>query len=421
MELSVDPEPLTVDVVPTVRLTGATPGTTATLTINTVDAAGHSWRSTGDYSVDDDGVIGADDPERPWWSMKFVDEDAAPVAFTAPDDALPFQLGVEIAGLDGKLDVARRWSIDVDSREHRGDGWLLRVYRPRSVGGPQPAVFIVPGSTGLSAMAPTAALLATHGYVAGVLAYMQEPGLPSSFERIPLESVTAAMMSFAALDEVDAERVVVHASSVGTSVALSALTPGEAPKPSGIVLVAPTHVVWQALPEGGRPPPMSSLTRGGKDLPYVPIKGERLLGQVAANAVRSRVSRHPTSHALKMGPAFDAGLKDGVAAAAAAIPVERIEAPILALAGGADAMWPSARMAKALRDRRRAHGAGTDDRVIVVAKAGHFLRPPLIPTTVDRNDSLVSGGTPAGNAAGARTAWDATLAFLADRLGQATR
>ena len=37
--------------------------------------------------------------------MKFVDEDAAPVAFTASDDALPFQLGVEIAGLDGKLDV----------------------------------------------------------------------------------------------------------------------------------------------------------------------------------------------------------------------------------------------------------------------------------------------------------------------------
>ena len=219
----------------------------------------------------------------------------------------------------------------------------------------------MPGSTGLSAMAPTAALLATHGYVAGVLAYMQEPGLPPLFERIPLESATDAMMSFAALDEVDADRVVVHASSVGTSVALSALTPAEAPKPSGIVLVAPTHVVWQALPEGGRPPPVSTLTRGGKDLPYVPIKGERLLGQIAANAVRRRVSRHPTSHALKMGPAFDAGLKDGVAAAAAAIPVERIEAPILALAGGADAMWPSARMAKALRDRRRAHGAGGDD------------------------------------------------------------
>ena len=46
MELSVDPEPLTVDVVPTVRLTGAAPGTTATLTISTVDAAGHNWRST---------------------------------------------------------------------------------------------------------------------------------------------------------------------------------------------------------------------------------------------------------------------------------------------------------------------------------------------------------------------------------------
>jgi hypothetical protein len=41
----------------------------------------------------------------------------------------------------------------------------------------------------------------------------------------------------------------------------------------------------------------------------------------------------------------------------------------------------------------------------------------LIPTTVDRTESLVSGGTSAGNAAGSRTAWDATLTFLAQRLG----
>jgi dienelactone hydrolase len=417
MELTVDPEPLTVDAVPTVRIVGATPGTTATMTISTVDAAGHSWRSIGDYRVDEDGIVGAEDPERPWWSMKFVDENAAPVAFTAPDDALSFRLGVEIAGLDGKLDVARHWSLDVDSRELNGEGWLLRVYRPRAARGPQPAVFIVPGSTGLSAMAPTAALLATHGYVAGILAYMQEPGLPASFERIPLEPVTAAMLHFASLDDVDADRVVVYAASVGTSVALSALVPSDAPKPRGIVLIAPAHVVWQGLPENGRPKQVSSLTRRGKELPYVPYKGERLLGQVAAQTLRGRLSRHPTSHALRMGAAFEAGLKDGVRAGAAAIPVERIDAPILSIAGGADAMWPSARMAQAVRDRRRAHDAGADDRLIVVAKAGHFFRPPLIPTTVDRTESLVAGGTPAGNAAGSRTAWDATLSFLEQRLG----
>jgi dienelactone hydrolase len=417
MELTVEPAPLPVDVVPTVRVVGASSGSTATLTISTVDDAGHAWRSSGDYPVDENGVIAADDPERPWWSMKFVDDNAPRVAFTAPDDGLAFKVGVDIAGLDGSMEVMRRWSVDVGRRDLSGDGWMLRVYRPLAAHGSQPGVLLVPGSTGLAALTPTAALLATHGYVAAVLAYVQEPGLPASFERIRLEAVTAAMLAFASLDDVDADRVVVHASSLGTSVALSALTPSDAPKPRGIVLVAPTHVVWQAMPRQGRLPQVSSLTRGGKDLPYVPVKGQRLLAQVAANAVRGRVSRHPTSSALKMDAAFEAGLKDGVRAAAAAIPVERIDAPILALAGGADAMWPSAQMAKALRDRRRAHDAGADDRVIVVAKAGHFLRPPLIPTTVDRTESLVSGGTPAGNAAGARTAWEATLAFLTERVG----
>jgi dienelactone hydrolase len=417
MELTIEPTPLPVDVVPTLRVVGARPGSTATLTISTVDAAGHTWRSIDDYPVDDEGVVAADDPERPWWSMRFVDEDTAKVAFTAPDSALAFEVGVDIAGLGGSMEIIRRWSIDVSHRDIPGDGWMLRVYRPQAARGPQPGVFLVPGSTGVEAMAPTAAMLATHGYVAAVLGYMQEPGLPSSFDRISLESVTSAMLAFAALDEVDPDRVVVYAASVGTSVALSALTPPGAPKPRGIILVAPTHVIWQALPNGGRPPQASSLTRNGKDLPYVRLKGERLLGQLAGHALRRRLSRHPTNSALKMETAFEAGLRDGIRAGAAAIPVERIEAPILAIAGGADEMWPSARMAQALRDRRRAHDAGADDRLIVVAKAGHFLRPPLIPTTVDRTESLVSGGTPAGNAAGSRTAWDATLAFLAQRLG----
>ena len=315
------------------------------------------------------------------------------------------------------MDVVRHWSLDAGHRDIPGDGWMLCVYHPRAGQGPYGSVFLVPGATGLAAMAPMAALLATHGYVAAVLAYMQEPGLPASLERIPLEAVTAAMLHFASLDEVDAGRVVVHASSVGTAVAMSALTPAEAPKPRGLIVVAPTNVVWQAQPDHGRSPGVSSLIRHGRDLPYVPHKGERLLGQLAAHAARDRLSRHHTSHAVKMGAAYRAGLKDGVRAAAAAIPVERIDAPILAIAGGADVMWPSARMAHALLDRRRAHDAGHDDRLIVLAKAGHLLRPPLIPTTVDRTESIVSGGTPEGNAAGARAAWDATLDFLAEHLG----
>jgi BAAT / Acyl-CoA thioester hydrolase C terminal len=65
-----------------------------------------------------------------------------------------------------------------------------------------------------------------------------------------------------------------------------------------------------------------------------------------------------------------------------------------------------------LTERRRMHGVG-DDRLLLLPGAGHLLRPPVTPTTVDRNDALVSGGTPHGTARGQRAAWDANLEFLA--------
>jgi len=148
----------------------------------------------------------------------------------------------------------------------------------------------------------------------------------------------------------------------------------------------------------------------------VPIRGEKLLGQMLRTRLGWLFSRRPRSGALEVLPAYRAGLDASAAVAAAAIPIERINAPVLAVAGEADAMWPSARMAQALVDRRRQHGGHAADRLLLLPGAGHFLRPPVTPTTVDRNDSLVSGGTPQASARGQRAAWDAVLGFLADTL-----
>lgn len=54
-------------------------------------------------------------------------------------------------------------------------------------------MLVVPGSTGLAAIEPTAALLASHGYLALVAAYMQEPGLPPAMKEIPVELIGAAL------------------------------------------------------------------------------------------------------------------------------------------------------------------------------------------------------------------------------------
>lgn len=418
MELTVQPAAGHVDTVPRLVVKGA-PGRVR-LEVSTTDAAGSAWRSSGSYPVDTDGGLLLDDAERPWWDMAFTDAGAVPVAFTAPDTELRYEAAV-LSTDDGgratnRVELRRRWGPAGSAEDMRGDGFVLRVYHPDDAKAPAPGVVVVPGSTGVSAMAPTAALLAAHGYAAAVLGYMQEPGLPSGFRQIPVEAILAGLRAFTALPSVDPDRVAVLAASVGTAAALTALADDAAPPVGAVVVVSPTHVVWQALAEGGPPPNASMLTLGGHDLPYVPIRGEKLLGQVVRNQLTRRFSRGPRSTALELLPAYEAGLAAHDKVAAATIPVERIDAPMLALAGEADAMWPSAAMAEALVDRRRQRPTSAGDRLLVLPGAGHFIRPPVIPTTVDRNEALVSGGTPEGTAKGQRAAWDALLAFLSENV-----
>jgi dienelactone hydrolase len=262
-------------------------------------------------------------------------------------------------------------------------------------------------------MAPAAALLASRGYLAAVLSYMGEPGLPASFQRIPVETVGQALTALCAEPEVDPDRLGVWAVSIGTALALSALSGRDVPSVRGVVVFSPTSVVWQGANLAGRRPGMSSLTRDGADLPWLPMYGERLRGQLVANKLARWFSRS-RSNALAMLPAYGPALRQD-SAENAAIAVDKIDAPILAVAGDSDAMWPSALMATELLARRQQQGH-TEDRLLLLPYAGHFLRPPATPATVNRNHEVVSGGTPEGIAHGQREAWRSTLDFLAGTL-----
>lgn len=388
------------------------------LTVTGVDAAGHAWQSVGDYPVTAEGTVRLDDPDRPWWAMQFADRRGAPVAFSAPDTSWRCIVTAEYGGELARQTVQRDYAATGEPTHLAGEGWRLRVYRPPRMAA-APAVLVVPGSTGVTAMAPVAALLASHGYAAAVLGYMQDPGLPLNFERIPVEVVAGGLAALAALPGVDPDRIAVWAVSVGTGLALSGMVGLDSPAVQGIVAISPTSVVWQAQGGGGRPPRVSSLTRNGVDVPWLPMHGERLFGQMMMNALRGRLSRARHSTALVLLPAYTPALQEETAEDAA-IPVEEIAAPMLLVAGESDAMWPSATMATSLVERRQRHGR-TEDRLLLLPGAGHFIRPPATPTTVDRSEDLVFGGTAEAIAHGQRQAWDATLGFLADRIGPPNR
>jgi fermentation-respiration switch protein FrsA (DUF1100 family) len=138
---------------------------------------------------------------------------------------------------------------------------------------------------------------------------------------------------------------------------------------------------------------------------------------VIARALARVVARQARPTPLHLLPAYAAGLRDQRAAHRAAIPVERIAAPLLLISGQDDQVWPAGAMADAIVARRSTIGRAQGDRHVSYADAGHIIRPPIGATTVLWTERLYSGGTPLGQAAAQAGAWQEIVQFLADHLG----
>ncbi len=392
------------------------------LELATTDAAGHGWRFSGVYTAGRNGDLDlardplangdadAPDPGAPLWAMEFASEGRPPVAFTAPPDSLRYELTATSASASETVELIRRWkSLGVGSKTLSGAGFAGTLFSPE--GECRSAMLLIPGSTGAAAMEPTAALLASRGYPAFVAAYMQEDGLPTSLEEIPVEIVGRALTALR--EATGARDVAVLSASVGTQGALAAMALDPAAAADCAIAIAPSSVIWQALPaNGGRPPKTAAWSHGGDPLPWLPIHGERLLPEIVKHALLQRFSRHPRPSALHMLNAYQPSLEKSEDVVPATIPVEKIACPLALACGEDDQMWPGARMAATIAQRRDSAGVSSDDVMLSFADAGHFIRPPITPTTVPWNDAFVSGGTAAANARAQSETWRAILSFL---------
>lgn len=106
-----------------------------TLTVTTIDSAGHRWQSSTPLSSDMSSGI---DETEPWWSMEFSSDGVSPVAFTAPPDQLEYQLRAEVGREVATVVATRRWLAGAA----RGETVVGDGYRPPFTPG---------GSTGSSA------------------------------------------------------------------------------------------------------------------------------------------------------------------------------------------------------------------------------------------------------------------------------
>ena len=222
------------------------------------------------------------------------------------------------------------------------------------------------------------ALLASHGYPALALAYFQEPGLPQTLTRVPLEYFTRALALLRAQPGVDPRRVYVMGASRGGEAAL--LLGATFPQlVNGVIAFVPGSYVNSAIPDRGD----SGWTLAGRDLPYAPVSK---FGAPAASVDPRAV-----------------------------IPVERIAGPVVLTCGEVDLEWPSCSFVDDVTQRLTAHHFRHPVTVLRYPDGGH-LSGSLPPGTIYTIGEVADfGGTVAGAQRSAQEAEAKILALLGDR------
>lgn len=174
-----------------------------------------------------------------------------------------------------------------------------------------------------------------RGYALLAVAYFGMPGTPEKLDRIALEGIHEAIARAAANPQVDGRCIVVIGGSKGGELALSLAA--RYPDIKAVVGIVAGSAVFAGVTDAMT---TSSFTWRGQPLPFVPVP----------------FSTTPALLAGDLRRAFEIMLENEAAVAEAAIPVERINGPVLLLSATRDELWPSKEMSDALMRRLDARG-----------------------------------------------------------------
>ncbi len=424
--LVLEPISTTLDEVPAIRVTGAPAAAEVTVTARTVDVVGQLWESTATFTADADGTVDlaratpsagtydTADASGLLWSMRFASEGQAPDLYIPSWTPSGTSITAAIAGgptLTGT--IARRAAAEgVTITDVRDGGVVGRLAVPAGAG-PFPGVVLFGGSEGgIDSQGSNAALLASHGIVALAAGYFGADGLPAGLVQIPLETLAASLRWLAAHPDVSGP-IGAMAISRGAEGLLSTLARVPGLPVGAVVAVSPSDVAWQAIGDEGSIPDTPSWTLAGEPVPWLGMRDDALMADAMRNALRDRGRKGPGhEHLMILTHAYAKSLENAAGVAAAAIPVEQFDAPVLFVSGSDDQVWPSARMADTLLARR----ANAGDHHESYAGAGHLLRLGVMPTTVDATGGIAFGGSARATAAAQADLTERVLAFFAQTL-----
>jgi dienelactone hydrolase len=280
-------------------------------------------------------------------------------------------------------------------REH---GIVANFHRP-STSEPHPGVIVIGGSGGgLDSTSAVGSLLAEQGYAALALAYFGLERLPARLEEIPLEYFKSAIEWMRSQPSVEPNKIGIVGTSKGGEAAL--LVSATYREIGVVVAYSPSHVVFQGIDETwfNEPTQKSSWTLGGKPVPFVPFRMDD-----------DCIERYGFYLGLYLS-----SLQDQRAVKRAAIPVERMNGPVLLVSGTDDAIWPSSMMCEHAAERLRKRRFAFPFHHLKYGGAGHLLAGPSQLTRMHSPPAqgIKLGGTESANAAARDDAWTKVIDFF---------
>lgn len=364
----------------------------------TVEVSGTRMLSSAVYRPDADGLVDLATAPSVGGSFTGVDPfgllwSGTPRGSTDRPPLAP--IAIELSALGESVRFERLWlTPGATATTVRTAGVRGMYFRPAG-DGPFPAVVAFGGSGGgLGPAASWAPVLASRGFAVLAIAYFAYPGLPESLVRIDVECVERARLWLNARPEVRDAPVGVMGQSRGSELALLAASAFDGI--GAVVLFSGSAIGWSAL-----------TAQGPVDEPAW------LLGREPVSYVAPKPDIQPGAELTHM---FLAHLADDAAVERALIPVERIDAPVLAVSGEDDAMWPSATLIElgASRMSNLTH--------LRYPGSGHTAPgPPGVPVFTETihpltRERYLFGGTASGCAAARADSWPKVVQFLRDAL-----
>ncbi|HEX2099382.1 MAG TPA: acyl-CoA thioester hydrolase/BAAT C-terminal domain-containing protein [Candidatus Synoicihabitans sp.] len=278
----------------------------------------------------------------------------------------------------------------------REDGLVATYLQPK--GDELRSVVVVVGGSdgGLKSAEQLAFQFARAGWAALAVAYFGMEGLPSSLANIPLEYFDGAVVFLRRQPGVRIDDLTIVGSSRGGELAL--LVAAHNPAFRRVIAVVPSHVSWG--PVGQHDASVAAWTFGGRALPFVrPVRAVDYSARPYFGT-----------------PDFMADLAQTDSVAAATIPVERINGPVLLLSGEDDQVWPSTYMSERVIERLAAKEHPYSHKHVSFPGAGHLILPGPDPSFVvfdhPTGVQVALGGNRQANRVAQRNAWAEVLGFL---------